>query len=58
MAPASTIGRHALSTRFTANVRIIYIDYPTKDELSIIYKDFSESLLSKKLNLNNWIAES
>ena len=33
MAPASTIGRHDLSTRFTANVRILYIDYPSKEEL-------------------------
>jgi dynein heavy chain 2, cytosolic len=30
MAPCSTVGRHELSTRFTANVRIHYISYPTR----------------------------
>ena len=33
MAPTSTIGRHSLSTRFTANVNIITITYPNKEEL-------------------------
>lgn len=33
MAPASTLGRHDLSTRFTANVKILFIDYPNKNEL-------------------------
>ena len=28
MNPSSTIGRHAISTRFTANVRVLFIDYP------------------------------
>lgn len=30
MAPSSTVGRHDLSNRFTANVRILNVDYPTK----------------------------
>ena len=33
MNPPTTIGRHPLSTRFTANVRIYYIEAPTNDEL-------------------------
>eukprot|EP00392_Amoebophrya_sp_AT5.2_P002499 g2504.t1 len=33
MAPCSTLGRHHVSTRFTANVRIASIFYPTRDEL-------------------------
>lgn len=28
MNPSSTIGRHKISTRFTANVRIYYMSYP------------------------------
>jgi dynein heavy chain 2 len=33
MNPPSTIGRHQLSTRFTANVRIYYIESPSNEEL-------------------------
>ncbi|CAD7952833.1 unnamed protein product, partial [Amoebophrya sp. A25] len=33
MAPSSTLGRHHVSTRFTANVRIASVFYPTVDEL-------------------------
>ena len=29
MNPSTTIGRHKISTRFTANVRLAYMDYPT-----------------------------
>ena len=36
--PATTIGRHPLSTRFTAIVRIYYLDYPETHELSTIYE--------------------
>jgi dynein heavy chain 2 len=41
MAPASTIGRHELSTRFTANVRIHFIEYPTIEELKSVYSEQS-----------------
>ena len=34
MNPPSTIGRHRLSTRFTANVRMCYMEYPSNEELS------------------------
>ncbi len=44
MAPASTIGRHDLSTRFTANVRILYIDYPNNEELLSIYSEYARSI--------------
>lgn len=46
MAPSSTIGRHAISTRFTANVRILYTDYPTKEELLHTYTEYSRVLLT------------
>lgn len=37
MNPASTIGRHELATRFTAKMRILYIDYPSSDELKYTF---------------------
>jgi dynein heavy chain 2 len=37
IAPAETLGRHELATRFTANVRICSIQYPTQDELREIF---------------------
>jgi len=37
MNPPSTIGRHELSTRFTANVKILQIDYPSVSSLSQIF---------------------
>jgi dynein heavy chain 2 len=45
MNPASTIGRYELSTRFTANCRIAYVDYPTTEELSIIYTEYLKGVL-------------
>ena len=30
MAPSSTVGRHELTSRFTAITRILDIDYPSK----------------------------
>jgi len=40
MNPSSTIGRHAISTRFTANVRVLYTDYPSDSELNLIYTNY------------------
>ncbi|XP_039269307.2 cytoplasmic dynein 2 heavy chain 1-like [Styela clava] len=37
MNAASTLGRHKLTSRFTSRVRIISVDYPGSDELSLIY---------------------
>jgi len=47
MAPASTIGRYPLSTRFTANVKVIFVDYPSQEELANIYQEFSAAILSQ-----------
>lgn len=33
MNPSTTIGRHEISERYTANVRILSINYPETDEL-------------------------
>lgn len=51
MNPASTIGRHELSTRFTAKVRILYIDYPTNEELLQIYTGFLLGIFDKEAKL-------
>lgn len=45
MNPATTVGRHALSTRFTAIVRIAYIDYPSQRELVAVYSAFLQAAL-------------
>ena len=47
MNPATTVGRHPLSTRFTAIVRVAYVDYPTKEELVEIYNVFVTAALSE-----------
>lgn len=46
MNPSTTIGRHKISTRFTANVRIAYMEYPTSDELMPVYAEFMKTILS------------
>lgn len=48
MNPATTIGRHVLSSRFTANVRIAYMDYPTDSELMQIYTELISQVFSRK----------
>ena len=40
MNPPSTIGRHELSSRFTANARILLLSYPKIDSLKNIYSIF------------------
>jgi dynein heavy chain 2 len=46
MNPSTTIGRHKISSRFTANVRIAYIEYPTSEELLPVYADFMKTIFS------------
>lgn len=46
MNPSTTIGRHKISTRFTANVRIAFVEYPTGDELLPVYAEFMKTILS------------
>jgi dynein heavy chain 2 len=46
MNPSSTIGRHQITTRFTANVRIVYMDYAIADELLPVYNSFMKTILS------------
>ena len=43
---ATTVGRHPLSTRFTAVVRIGVVDYPDTSELVAVYDNFLSSVLN------------
>ncbi|CAM9184751.1 unnamed protein product, partial [Discosporangium mesarthrocarpum] len=45
MNAATTVGRHPLSTRFTATARIGVVDYPDPTELTSIYEVFLERAL-------------
>lgn len=60
MNPASTVGRHALSTRFTALARIAYMTYPDKDQLQTIYSQMlgEVSGRSKPCSWSCWVAAS
>ncbi len=46
MNPSTTIGRHKISTRFTANVRIAYIEYPTSEELLPVYSELMKTIFT------------
>lgn len=46
MNAATTVGRNALSTRFTANVRVGVVDYPDEHELVTVYDTFLEAILA------------
>ncbi|CAM9144794.1 unnamed protein product [Heterosigma akashiwo] len=45
MNAATTVGRHPLTTRFTAVVRIGVVDYPDKEELGTVYDTFLGAVL-------------
>ncbi|GFR50179.1 hypothetical protein Agub_g12346, partial [Astrephomene gubernaculifera] len=46
MTPPGSVGRHALSTRFTALVRIITLGYPDRENLNTIYTNMAQNVLS------------
>ena len=46
MNPSTTIGRHKISTRFTANVKLAYMDYPSQEELVPVYNLYLKTILS------------
>nr|BBC28429.1 cytoplasmic dynein 1b heavy chain [Yamagishiella unicocca] len=46
MTPPGSVGRHALSTRFTALVRIMTLGYPDKENLATIYTNMAQRVLS------------
>ncbi len=46
MNPSTTVGRHELSTRFTAIVNVLYMDYPADEELKKIYCIYLRNILT------------
>ena len=54
MNPPSTIGRYELSSRFTANTKILIIDYPKKESLISIYKLYTKN---KQEKLSEFLVE-
>jgi dynein heavy chain 2 len=45
MNPSTTVGRHELSPRFTANVRLACVDYPDREELTHVYSQYFKTVL-------------
>lgn len=58
MNPSSTIGRHKISTRFTANVRIYFMSYPNDFELEPVYREFMGTILSQPSYAGGGMAKS
>jgi dynein heavy chain 2 len=59
MNPATTVGRHPLSTRFTAIVRIGVLDYPEASELTSVYEAqlgvvFKELKQTERMDAQRW----
>ena len=56
---ATTVGRHPVSTRFTAIVRICVVDYPENSELVSVYDSFLSTVLSNvQLGDKKWLQSS
>jgi dynein heavy chain 2 len=56
---ATTVGRHPLSTRFTAVVRILVVDYPEVSELVTVYTNFLKTVISSvSVNDKKWLISS
>ena len=56
---ATTVGRHQLSTRFTAVVRICVVDYPETSELVAVYDTFlSVVLRSVRIGDTKWLQDT
>ncbi len=54
MNASTQLGRHALSTRFTAIVRIAAIGYPEPDSLSKVYSSYIKAALSRDVPNSKW----
>uniref|UniRef100_W5MJK1 Cytoplasmic dynein 2 heavy chain 1 n=1 Tax=Lepisosteus oculatus TaxID=7918 RepID=W5MJK1_LEPOC len=49
MSAGGTVGRHALTSRFTSIVRICTIDYPDREQLQTIYSAYLQPVLHRSL---------
>ena len=45
MNPSSTVGRYEITTRFTGNVRMLFLDYPNNEDMNIIYNQYLKAIL-------------
>ncbi len=53
MFPPSCIGRNHLTPRFTAIVKILNVDYPTPEDLMLVYTEYFRALLrNRKMDEN------
>ena len=66
MAPASTLGRHPLAARLTANLRVCAISYPSMEELIEVYSQMvaahsqirsTKNMADKTHSLSSTVAE-
>ncbi|CAM9134653.1 unnamed protein product [Chrysoparadoxa australica] len=57
MNAATTVGRHPLSTRFTATVRVGIVGYPDANELTTVYECFLEKAFSDGIS-SQWLKSS
>ena len=48
--PGGSLGRHQLSTRFSAIVRLCSIDYPNVDQLQAVYGAYLQPVLHHSLH--------
>ncbi|EKX39469.1 hypothetical protein GUITHDRAFT_160010 [Guillardia theta CCMP2712] len=46
MNPSTTIGRHNLTTRFTAILRVAAVSYPENDQLQLVYSSYLRAIFS------------
>uniref|UniRef100_A0A7S0W0F2 Cytoplasmic dynein 2 heavy chain 1 n=2 Tax=Hemiselmis TaxID=77924 RepID=A0A7S0W0F2_9CRYP len=49
MNPSTTVGRHQLTTRFTAIVRIASISYPAREQLQQVYSAYLQAVLRARM---------
>ena len=49
MNPSTTVGRHRLTTRFTAIMRIASIAYPNREQLQKVYTAYLHAVVSSRL---------
>ncbi len=60
MNPSTTVGRNVLTTRFTAIVHIAFFDYPSDDQLRLIYSNYLQAVVRTsnkavaKLSESSW----
>ena len=48
MNPSSTVGRFEITTRFTGNVRMLFLDYPSDEDMNLIYTEYLKGILSSE----------